>query len=269
MMSEITQKTIDDFGEQWSRYPTNEGYYASDEIFADICGPLLSPEELGGKQVAEIGSGPGRIVNMLISAGASHVIAIEPSEAFSILKRNTEESAEKIEYLHATGEHIPADRNLDYVFSIGVLHHIAEPDPVVRAALQSLRPGGRFLAWLYGWENNEAYLRIVLPLRRITTRLPAPVLAGISHVLNALLSVYVGLCRYFPLPLRGYMTNVFSKFSRQKRFLAIYDQLNPRVAKYYKEDEAKRLLEDSGFVDVQLYHRHGYSWTVIGTRPGP
>ena len=29
----------------------------------------------------------------------------------------------------------------------------------------------------------------------------------------------------------------------------------------------RALLEDAGFRDVELYHRHGYSWSVLGTKP--
>jgi hypothetical protein len=46
----------------------------------------------------------------------------------------------------------------------------------------------------------------------------------------------------------------------------IYDQLNPAYAKYYTRDEAQSLLERHGFSDVRLHHRHGMSWTVVGTR---
>lgn len=266
-MSQADLQTIDDFGAQWRRYPENDGYYASLELFADICGPLLRFEELAGARVAEIGSGSGRIVQMLLQAGAGRVLAIEPSQAFEVLKRNTADAVDRIDYLQATGDAIPAEAGLDFVLSIGVLHHIEDPNPVVRAALRALRPGGRILIWLYGREGNEAYLRFVEPLRRVTVHLPAPLLAALSHLLNGALGLYIALCRRFPLPLRGYMTEVIGKFSRGKRFLVIYDQLNPRIAKYYSQAEARALLEDNGFADVHLHHRHGYSWTVTGTRP--
>ena len=262
-----TQKTIDDFGEQWTRYTENDGYYASLDLFRDICGPLVQPEELRGAQVGDIGSGTGRIVRMLLAAGAARVIAVEPSDAFDVLKANTASDADKIEYVRGRGEAIPAGRDLDFVVSIGVLHHIFDPAPVVRAAFDALRPGGRLLVWLYGREGNESYLRFVEPLRCVTTRLPQPVLAGISHLLNVALAVYIPLCRVLPLPLRGYMRNVIGHFSWSKRFLVIYDQLNPAVARYYSRAEAEALLASAGFADVRLHHRHGYSWTVIGEKP--
>ena len=29
----------------------------------------------------------------------------------------------------------------------------------------------------------------------------------------------------------------------------------------------EQALTDSGFVDVHLHHRHGYSWSVLGRKP--
>jgi len=262
-----TQQTIADFGDQWTRYTTNDGYYASRELFRDICGPLLEADALHGKSVGDIGSGTGRIVSMILDAGAAQVVAVEPSNAFDVLKSNTAGDADRIEYIKGAGEAIPAGRNLDYVLSIGVLHHIYDPAPVVRAAYAALRPGGKMLVWLYGSEGNEAYLGFVEPLRRLTVGMPQPVLSAICHVLNLCLGIYVPLCRVLPLPLRGYMNNVIGRFSWAKRYLVIYDQLKPTVARYYTRDEAERLLTAEGFRYVRLHHRHGYSWTVIGEKP--
>jgi len=261
------QQTIADFGEQWTRYTTNDGYYASGELFRDICGPLLDPNALAGTTVGDIGSGTGRIVTMLIEAGVDRLVAVEPSDAFGVLKANTAQYADRIDYIHDDGKSIPPGRNLDYVFSIGVLHHIDDPAPVVRAAYAALRPGGRMLIWLYGREGNETYLRVVETLRPATIRLPHFALVALCHVLNLCLALYIPLCRILPLPLRDYARHVIGRFSWGKRYLVIYDQLNPTVARYYTRDQAEALLVDGGFRNVRLYHRHGYSWTVIGEKP--
>ncbi len=71
---------------------------------------------------------------------------------------------------------------MDFVLSIGVLHHIPDPAPVFPRRVFALRPGGRMAVWLYGREGNAAYLAAVRPLRAITRRLPHPVLAGIVRV---------------------------------------------------------------------------------------
>ena len=64
------------------------------------------------------------------------------------------------------------------------------------------------------------------------------------------------------------MIEIMGKLTPDKRRLNIYDQLNPAYAKYYTSQEAEALLREAGFDNILLYHRHGYSWTVIGTKPG-
>ena len=259
-------QTIKDFGKQWIKYHDNEGYYGSIELFSDILSPHLKPNEIEGCRVAEIGSGTGRIVNMLLDAGAKHVFAIEPSDAFEVLCHNIRQR-EKVTCLKITGDQMPAYENLDYIFSIGVLHHIPDPSPVVEAAFKALRSGGHFVVWLYGKEGNGLYLALVKPLRVLTKRLPHFMLASLVELIHWPLVLYIKLCHYLPLPLRGYMLSVIAKMSPEKRRLIIYDQLNPSYAKYYTRVEAEKLLIDRKFINVRTHHRHGYSWTVIGTKP--
>jgi SAM-dependent methyltransferase len=218
--------------------------------------------------VADIGSGTGRIVHMLVMAGAAHVIAVEPSESFAVLEANTRELADRVRCVKTTGDKVP-EEGFDLVVSYGVLHHIPDPRPVVASAWRALRPGGTIAVWLYGREGNELYLALFEPMRAVTTRVPHFVLAIVSALLTPALSLYVAACRVLPLPLRHYMLNVIQRLSWKKRYLNIYDQLNPAYAKYYRRDEAIALLADGGFVDVRVHHRHGYSWTVTGTRPQP
>lgn len=266
--TQIDAKTISDFGEQWTKHRDNSGFYGSTDLFVDAFGAFVSLDEIRGKRVGDIGSGSGRIVNMLLAAGAAEVVAVEPSDAMTVLKENTAQAKDRVRYVHATGEAIAdAAKDLDFVFSYGVLHHITDPSPVVRAARKALRPGGRFVAWVYGREGNTAYLALAEPMRRVTTRMPDVVLRGISHAMNLALDVYVPACSKLPLPLAGYMNNVVAKLDREKRYLVVYDQLNPAYARYYREHEARELFENSGLSDVRLHHRHGYSWTISGKKP--
>ena len=259
-------RTIKDFGRQWLRYSDNEGYYGSLELFSDMLFPFLKPEDLKNCKVAEIGSGAGRIVNMLLEAGASHVIAVEPSDAFAVLVRNIQ-NPERVTCLKMTGDQLPAYGNLDYIFSIGVLHHIPDPKPVVEAAFKALSPEGHFFVWLYGKEGNEPYLVLIKPLRVLTRKLPHLAIESLVWLIYFPLNLYIRLCHRFRLPLKEYLLSIFEKMSPEKRRLIIYDQLNPAYAKYYTRQEAIKLLEDGGFVNVRVHHRHGYSWTVIGTKP--
>jgi SAM-dependent methyltransferase len=270
MPKNLTETTIQDFGQQWTTFRDNSGWYGSLELFEDIVGPLLTPAELQGKDVVEIGSGTGRIVGMLLAAQVRHVTAVEPSEACQVLKENVlklPQGAQRVTVINTRGDEWQTPQPVDYVFSIGVLHHIPEPHSSVRTAFQQLKPGGKCFVWLYGYEGNEFYLSIFGPLRALTTRLPHSFLQLVVALIYPLLVLYRFLSRFINLPQKAYIENVIWPMAPDKRRLVIYDQLNPAYAKYYKKAEALELLRAAGFVDVQAHHRHGYSWSVIGTKP--
>ena len=57
-------------------------------------------------------------------------------------------------------------------------------------------------------------------------------------------------------------TVLFKRLCEEKKYI-IFDQLNSLYAKYYSKLEATTLLNRSGFIDVELFHRHGYSCTAL------
>jgi SAM-dependent methyltransferase len=267
MTDPVQTRTIADFGEQWTRYPGSEGYFGSAELFDDNFQPLLSVRDVAGRRVAEIGAGAGRFVNVLAAAGAAHVIAVEPSSAFAVLRENTARFSNRITYLNATGDRLPPSGDLDYIFAIGVLHHIPDPAPVVAAAYRALRSGGVFAVWLYGREGNTLYLTTVRSMWWLTRRMSHQALELFVRLLYVPFWLYMTACRWIPLPLARYMRRVMLPLTPSARRVVIYDQLNPAYAKYYRRGEAEALLASQGFTDVKLHHRHGYSWTVLGMKP--
>jgi len=267
MASDLRDRTIADFGEQWTVYTDNSGYYGSPELLRDVFGALVDVESLRGMAVADVGAGTGRFTAILLACGVRKVIAVEPSAAFTVLVRNTANARDSIEYLNTGGEQLKTSEPLDFVFSYGVLHHIPDPAPVVKAMHDALRPGGRIGVWLYGYEGNEAYVRLLGGIASVTRRLPHVLLAALTWTLYWPTLFYMRASRRLALPMAGYMSQVFAKLTPDKRRLVIYDQLNPAYAKYYRQQEARALLERAGFVDIHLLHRHGYSWTAVGTKP--
>lgn len=233
--SYIDANTIARFGEQWHIFTENKDYFGSSYCLADICGPLLDIKEFDGKDICDIGSGTGRIVNMLIHAGASHVTAVEPSKSFEILEKNTMQFRDKVHLIHSTAESLNMENKFDYVVSFGVLHHIVDPIPAIQAIHRALKPGGKCVIWLYGLEGNRVYLSIFNPLRKITTHLSSSALFKISRALTVCVNFYIKLCSILPLPMHHYMKKHLGKLSSEQRTMTIYDQLNPAYAKYYKK----------------------------------
>lgn len=268
MTDDVTERTIADFGAQWTSYRRNEGYYASQMLFRDICGPHFDVADMEAARVLDVGSGTGRIVRMILEAGARQVIAVEPSKAFEVLRENTADLADRITYQNVRGDQFSA-RDVDIAVSFGVLHHIRDPEPTVRNIYAALKPGATCIVWLYGYEGNMIYLALIGGVRAVTRRLPDTSLSALCHIANVALAPYVAACRVLPLPLpmRAYMRGHFAKLGWHERFLTIFDQINPSYAKYYRREEAVDLLSQAGFVDVAAYNRPGYSSTVVARKP--
>ena len=108
----------------------------------------------------------------------------------------------------------------------------------------------------------------------MTKKLPDKALRILVAAIDLPLVAYISVCKRFPklaLPMAKYMREVIGKIDRDsRRNSIIFDQLNPAYAKYYREAEVRELMERAGFRDVKTWHRHGYSWTVLGVKdPAP
>jgi SAM-dependent methyltransferase len=257
------QDTVEDFGVQWSRFTENRGYYASQEALQDLVNPLLDVQVIRGRWVADVGAGTGRYTALLHKAGARGILAMEPSKAFEVLKRNTA-NLRSVSYLKERAENIP-NLGFDLIFCIGVLQFLSDPRPALISMGKALAPGGRLFLWVYGKEGNLPYLTMVRLFRMVTPVLPAAFLDILVSGLLPISNAYASLCRHIELPLAKYIRNYYSKLDQYSRKMVIFDQLNPRFAKYYSEKELKTLIESCGFRHIQMHHRLNYSWSVLAS----
>lgn len=264
----LQDRTIADFGRQWTVFDDAAGFFGSKELLADFVMPF-DLSQIRGRRVLDLGAGTGRHVLAMLESGAELVVAVEPSQAIEVVREKTREFKDRVTVLQIAGDQIPPTADFDAIFSIGVIHHIPDPAPVVRAVYGALKPGGKFIVWLYGKEGNELYLLLVKPLRWLSTHLPHWALVALVRALDLPLVFYLNICRRLPavpLPLADYLRSIIGPLPGDKRRLVIYDQLNPAYAKYYTRKDADELMTAAPF-QIAVHHRRGYSWVVIGEKP--
>ena len=148
-----------------------------------------------GAKVLEVGSGSGRILHMLSTYSPSKLIGVEPSGAFDKLELNTK----KLSNLHlqnTSGANFD-QKNIDVIISLGVIHHIPQADEVVLNIFNSLKKGGFFLMWVYGYENNQIYVVLQKVLRTFTTFLPDYLLDKLSWLISYVFDLYGSISRIF------------------------------------------------------------------------
>src|SRR5690349_9099496 len=122
---EIGNKTIEDFGIQWTKYDSTDGYFGSKDLLTSFVTPF-NPELFNQKVIADIGAGTGRFTLNLLEFGASHVYALEPSIAVNVLRKKTEAFSSRVTIINKPGDAFPSHLRLDYAISIGVLQHVPD-----------------------------------------------------------------------------------------------------------------------------------------------
>ena len=158
---------------------------------------------------------------------------------------------------------IPEENYFDIAFSIGVIHHLAEPEAALRQLVRAVKPGGYVLIWVYGRENMSWLTRYFDPIRRLLlSRLPLRLVYHLSlyPTVALWLALRVGLSHleYYRL-LRG--------FSFAHLRAVVFDQMIPRIANYWPKDFVESLCRNAGLENIRLVHVNDMSWSACGQKP--
>ena len=81
-------RTINDFGRQWTHWKTSQESM-DHPLLSDLFADTFSVDQIQNKNIVDIGSGTGRIVEMLLFYKPKFVTGVEPSrEAFNAMCGN-------------------------------------------------------------------------------------------------------------------------------------------------------------------------------------
>lgn len=252
--------TQHEFGWQWARYP--EVLPEHREQFRRWIAPF--PEEgFAGKRFLDLGCGAGRNSHWALVNGATGGIALDYDERTVAQARQNLAEHPGMEVRHQSAYELADEAVVDVAFSIGVIHHLAEPKRAVANMVRALKPGGSLVLWVYAKEGNERYLMVVDPLRKwVTTKLPAGVTRLLAKALSPLLWAYIRLPHSKP-----YLLLLREKGLRQLE-LIILDQLIPSIAFYWTREETLDLVAGLPVEDVRIQHTNGMSWSLVATKRG-
>ena len=168
-----------------------------------------------------------------------------------------------------------AEGAFDFVYSIGVLHHLPDPARGLRALTPLLRPGGSIFIWVYS--RNRRVVNLLLEIvRTATTRLPYALVNALSFV-GAAVDQYCFVLPYRALrriPKAGPLIDALM-FPRVKMYSAYpfavlhadwFDRLAAPIRFYYSEEEVERFVQEAGISDVKVTPTGLYGWRANGVR---
>lgn len=187
----VTTRTFESFGYEWNAFDTitaeEERYWHW--YFADV--PL---DELRDATALDAGCGKGRFTRFTAQR-VSGMVALDGSSAVEAAARNLADLHNVL--VVKTDLRLPAVESeaFDFVSCLGVLHHLADPEPGFLRLVKLLRPGGRILIYVYSRPEGRGVRSVCLAaanaMRLVTTRLPRAVLRPLAAPIAG--ALYLGV----------------------------------------------------------------------------
>ena len=222
---------------------------------------VLDRKNLADLYVVDAGCGTGRNSLCMHKWGAKRVFAfdVQPSTV-EVASRNLENYGTiEVKQMSIYKSYLPDAELTDIAFSIGVIHHLADPVAALKSMSSLVKPKGLVVIWVYGKEGNEWLLWFLEPVRKITKHIPMPILNLASNFLAA--PLYIALKS--PVRKSKYL-ELISTFRYWHIRSIVLDQLLPKIANYWKKEEVYDLFEAAGLKNIKVKSVNDMSWSACG-----
>lgn len=264
--------TAENFGWQWQHFTHEDERYAGQ--FLGWIAPV-QPDFFQDKLVLEGGCGKGRHTALAANWGAKEVIGVDLGGGVETAYAATRH-LKNAHIVQADIYHLPFPRAFDYAFSVGVLHHLPEPQSGFRSVASRVRSGGHLSAWVYGLENNKWITWLVDPLREtFSSRINRRLLLHLSKFPAALMFLATKIV-YGPLNqssagaavaqhlfYNDYLSSI-SKFGWREQHTIVFDHLVAPTSHYIRREEFQSWWLDIQARNVVIGWHNKNSWRGFG-----
>jgi SAM-dependent methyltransferase len=247
------------FGYQWNTYSKIVPAY--EEQFKRWT-TLISQEEWRGKSFLDVGCGMGRNSYWPIQYGAKRGVGIDIDKRSLAATQENLKMFPQFEARELSAYDIDYQGEFDIAFSIGVIHHLQDPQHALQNMTRAVKPGGKILIWVYGQENVSWVNTFFNPFRKgIFSKLPISLTHFLSLFPTALLWGFLklnfGKIEYFEL---------LRNFSFWHLRLIVFDQMLPEIANYWSYNDVLNLMQISGLESIQIKSVNDMSWCAVGVK---
>jgi SAM-dependent methyltransferase/uncharacterized protein YbaR (Trm112 family) len=253
-INRLKQDTAESFGFEWLKYPKILSQFEND--WKRYFNPQITMADIKNKVVADYGCGMAKHGYFTAKYKAKKYIGIDLSEAVESAYNNTKEFGALI--VQADIYNLPLKGELiDLHYSIGVLHHLPDPEKGFLSISKLMKKDARIFIWVYGRKNNKRALYIYNPLRTITTKIPNKILYALCHipasVLHGLNIVHIGFDKIGmkkfaeKVPL-----NYYANFPYSFKVSDSFDVFATPKQLYYENYQINDWFNHAGLFDIKI-----------------
>jgi SAM-dependent methyltransferase len=247
----------DRFGYEWGNYGSLEELY--EEQFLRWI-PFLRPHHWPSQTFLDVGCGMGRNSYWPLKYGAKAGVGVDIDDRTLASARSTLAVFPNFSAYFKSAYDLGYENQFDIAFSIGVIHHLEDPDLAISNMVRATKPGGRVIIWVYGHENNEWIVKYFNPFRNtLFSKMP---ISLVHH-----LSLYPSIFLYYFLRSRNFKSrylNLLKKFKFTHLRSIVFDQMLPVIANYWTYDEVYALMRNAGLQNIEVQNVNDMSWSAVG-----
>mgnify|MGYP000844138765 CR=1 FL=1 len=257
----------DNFGDQWTRFPKlqmdsfNKTTISRDRFLRALS---LSPAELCGKLILDVGCGTGRFAEIALEAGAI-VVGLDYSSAAYIAAKNLERYKN---FLAICGDiyNLPfKKKSFDLVYCLGVLQHTPDVEKAFKNLPSMVKDHGLLVVDYY-WKRLRSVLGWKYIIRLITSQLQNstvlkmlqtvhPIVYPLSDYISKIPKIGKTISRL--LPVVNYNNDypqLGSKLLRAWSFLDTYDSWAPKFDQPQTVTTVKKWANDLKLKNIEVEH---------------
>lgn len=262
----LKKKTIKSFSFQWNVF--SEMFEEYVKHWESYIPAGADKEFFSGKTGLDAGCGFGRHIYRAAKNGAE-MVGIDLSEAVEAAYKNTS-GLENVHIVQGDIYNPPLRYGVfDFIYSLGVLHHLPDPEKGFDSIAGLLGHGQRIFIWCYDNEKprkNRMYERI----RKITTGMDFGTLYAFCYI--AALGVRLGL----NLPAsalkklglfggRKFPYDYYNNFPLRVLHADLFDVFSVPSTRYYDQPELELWFRSRGLNVLESGHKVS-GWTVLGEK---
>ncbi len=270
----LFRQTWQNFGFSWRRFAR---LYSDPRDFLDWLKPV-SPDFFQGKRVVDAGCGTGLHARFAALFGAKEVVAFDLSPAVEVAHDNVQDFP-RVHVIQADIYHLPLKSKFDYVYCIGVLQHLPDPETAFLNLVRLLKEKGYLSIWVYGYEGTGLVRSVVDPIRQVTSRMPLTFVYLASFLPTAIVFLLTRAMRRIQempghragkffirsLPLGEYLAYM-AQFNFNYIHNSVFDQLIAPITRYFRQEEVEAWFKKAGLTEINISSRNEMSWRGFGQR---